>query len=164
MGRFFRELVSKNIIEDWANIIDWLLDDSKFTNWEQRKKGKMTRCMKNYFIRENIEYRKVGKNEIQEIKPKVPYYIYITSSQSESMDLVRHIRNGIAHSNCIIRKAKNGKLYIEIGDCDKNQNKRSALMKIPIETIHELQKIYQSIEKERVYVQTKKTKKLTKRK
>lgn len=50
MGKLFNTLVNESLIEDWANILDWLFDDERFSSergWTRGYVGNFTKKVKN---------------------------------------------------------------------------------------------------------------------
>lgn len=112
---FFKDLVSNHLIDKWAKNIDWLLNENKFEKWEKGKKNNYTKIIKNHLKTNNIEYKIMKSAELQNenLKRKKYDYIYIIANESQCIDLIRHIRNGIAHGHCNVIKKKD-KLYLNI--------------------------------------------------
>lgn len=49
MGKLFNTLVNESLIEDWANILDWLFDDERFSSergWTRGYVGNFTKKVK----------------------------------------------------------------------------------------------------------------------
>lgn len=136
---FFRDLVQNNLIDEWAENIDWLLNDKKFDKWNKNNKTHFTKVVKNLLHSNSIDYDKFKIDELKTLKPKTFKYAYINSNESEGIDLVRHIRNGIAHGNCNIKK--NGDLYLAIIDYN-SKNNVTARLSIPIDLIKNLRILY----------------------
>ena len=160
MGKFFNCLVSENLINDWASTLDWLFDDSKFSkarNWNGGYTSLFTKRIKKLKYLSNNEkrvfYGKCNSNEFPnqnrpKRKKRLPYII-MTAGDSFARDLIRHIRNGIAHGEAVISKVKDT-LYIEIidySDKTKSQDKQTAYLFIPLTYITQFSQIYDEINK-----------------
>ena len=149
MSKFFDRLVSEGVYNEWYEILDWLFDD-KFKNWTKGQIGCFTKQVK--------KLPKIGKKTYQAgsvknlVFPKTMdehklLKIIISKTGSEGRDIVRHIRNGIAHGRTRIYKP-NGILHIEITDYkDESRKKQTAYIYMPLNYINEILKIYKSIEK-----------------
>ena len=126
MGKFFGSLVSENLIIDWASTLDWLFDDLKFSKergWNGGYTASSTKKVKKlkhlsdkegrvkYGKCTEIDFPNQCKNQRKERWP----YIAMTSGDSFVRDLIRYIRNGIAHGNTNISKV-GSECYIEIID------------------------------------------------
>lgn len=142
---FFRDLVSQSLIDEWAGNIDWLLNDNKFEKWIKNDKIKYTKLIKNYLKNNSIDYRKLKIDELKSVKLKRNNYAYISSSESECIDLIKHIRNGIAHGNCTIKKEKNKVLYLVITDYNSSKKAITAKLSIPIDTISNIRLLYKKV-------------------
>lgn len=149
---FFRDIVSKNLIEEWAELLDWFFDDYKFEDksiWTRSKVTKFTNRVKKILEKNNIEFRHFKIKDLE--KPSnsyKKYYIYITGDNSKGKELVRHIRNGIAHGKVKTLKNKNT-LCIKIEDNNNNSKKNTAYLYFPIFIIGEIYKIYKETRKEK---------------
>lgn len=155
MSKFIKRLVDENLIQDWADTIDWLLSNDRFTEekgWDKNKKNKFTRTAKKMmslpkdnYIHESL--KNISFSDIMKRSKKTKTcYIVMAGSGPFCTDLVRHIRNGIAHGHTEIRKA-GSKLYIEILDySDNTQKTQTAYIFLPLTCIPDLQKIYVTIE------------------
>ena len=147
MGRFFNQLVDEGLYQDWASLLDWLFDDDRFQNWSSGYIGALTKKIKRLpQIGDDTYFYDCAKNlEFPSERTKHNVLIMMTRGESESKDLVRHIRNGIAHGKTATFKREN-ELYIEIVDYSKNGN-QSAYLCIPISYISKVHKLYQEVKK-----------------
>ena len=156
MSAFFSILVSQNLIQDWAKTLDWLFDDNRFDlakGWTSNRIGSFTKKVKHlpevstnrytYGYAKFITFPAEGQNVDE------PTF-YFTKSTSEGKDLIRHIRNGIAHGKTRCYKTANKELYIEICDFGKERtktaNRQTAFFALPISMIPELYKLYSDIQ------------------
>lgn len=155
MEKFFKYLKSSASLNDFAEALDWLFDDQKFSeerNWNRGYVSKYTKKIKAQKHLSNAEnrvyYGKCIAKDFEKNDDRLPY-ITMKSGDSFARDLIRHIRNGIAHgnTNIIIR---NGIPHVEINDYSdkpKSQNKQTAKMFLPISYITEFYKLYEEINK-----------------
>ena len=148
MSDFFRYAVNNRLIDDYAELLDWFFDDNKFSEergWNKRNTNKFTRKVGNLLKENNIECKHAS---IKNLKfPETSgnkAYIIIGKKEGLCKDIVRHIRNGIAHGKTKFKKVKK-QLYIEISDCHKLGKNKTAYMFIPMEIIIKIQKIYKEI-------------------
>lgn len=148
MEKLFSSLVNYNLIKDWAEILDWLFDEEKFSsdrNWSSGHIGNFCKKVKKL---EYLKYRYGSIKNIQEfITENKNHQIQFIHSEcnTQGRDIVRHLRNGIAHGRTKVERYNN-ELYIEIKDFN-NQNKQTAYIYIPINYISQIHKIYSEIEK-----------------
>ncbi|MBQ2898409.1 MAG: hypothetical protein IJE28_01525 [Oscillospiraceae bacterium] len=161
MGNLFSNLVSENLLLEWGNVLDWIFDDSKFSdehNWNSGYVGQFTKKVKTLkgLSEENFLYQKIQPKDFPNQKDKKakkqngnPPVVMMQNGNSAARDLVRHIRNGIAHGRTKTYKVAD-KICIEITDfSDKTlkPEKQTAYIRIPISYITEMYKIYDEIEK-----------------
>lgn len=146
---FFCDLVDCNLIKEWAEILDWLFDENRFSKeqgWSSGYVGKFTKkvnCLpmmsnnKKVSALKNLEFpKKTTSNLVMVIMGK---------SGSEGKDIVRHIRNGVAHGHVRIKNCKS-QLWIEIEDFNRNKQ-QTAYLFFPIDYIKKIHQIYCEIEK-----------------
>lgn len=151
MANFFYSLVDYNLINRWGEVLDWLFDDNRFDNnngWNSKMSGQLTRKIGKL---EKIEKRNFIHDSIRNLTFPDSYYdrnetnvsiIISNNTGSKCKDLVRHIRNGIAHGHT---RCKNidGTPYIEI--LDYNKNTQTAYIYMPIDYIAQIYDMYVSI-------------------
>ena len=145
---------------EWAPILDWLFDDLKFSegrNWNGGYTSSYTKKLKKLkYLSEKEKRVHHGPCQIDDFpnqsgkkgRKRAPY-IVMSSRDSFARDLIRHIRNGIAHGEAEISKVKDN-LYIEITDYfDKTQKpeKQTAYLFLPLAYITEFYKIYDEMNK-----------------
>ena len=99
--------------------------------------------IKNFLSTNDVEYRKCNISELETIIVKSKYYLFFNSNNSESIDILRHIRNGIAHGRTKLKKEK-GTICIYILDFNK-EKKMSAQIHIPLNYIEKFRKLYKKI-------------------
>ena len=164
MSNFFNKLVDDKLIEKWADTLDWLFDDNKFSKdagWNGGYVATFTKTVKHlpYFSEKNYHYGKSKDITFPQIGEKfcIPTF-YIHKGECEGRDLVRHIRNGIAHGRTTFYKVKS-ELYIQICDFGKEGNKstsgQTAFLAMPMSYIPAIYKLY--VDREKVIKNTKKT-------
>lgn len=154
MSDFFRYAVNNRLIDDYAELLDWFFDDNKFSEergWIKKQEGgkrntiKFSKRVGKLLKENNIEYK---HDSIKNLKfpetTEKKAYIIIGKKEGLCKDIVRHIRNGIAHGKTKFKKVKK-QLYIEISDYNKQEKNRTAYMFIPMEIIIKIQKIYKEI-------------------
>lgn len=151
MANFFAELVSQELIKDWAETLDWLVDDNKFDKqyWSRGYVGSFTKKIKRL---DNIGHQNYFYNSRENLDFTIPErlnkpLIISAKGDGEGRDFVRHIRNGIAHGNTDFKKVK-GILYIEIIDYNASKE-QTAYIFFPITYITEIHKKYKDVEKSR---------------
>ncbi len=151
MSKFFQTMVDTNLYKEWAETIDWLVDDEKFDakkGWSSSQLSKLTKQIhklpnfsqgKNYIYgsQKNLAFPKKRTRKIQ---------VIFSNGESESRDFIRHIRNGIAHGNTELFQTSNG-LFIEIKDYNSSGTKQTAYICFPAEYIVSIHKLYVNIKK-----------------
>ncbi|MDR1217214.1 MAG: hypothetical protein LBJ99_01365 [Oscillospiraceae bacterium] len=154
MAKFFYTLQEYKLITEWADILDWLLapDGSRFS--KERGWGKTKDISpKVRFINRAKKQLGISKDNWEwASRPKLNFAfeeragrrVSIAQGDTQAEDLVRHIRNGIAHGQTDIRN-QNGELWIEIKDFNKSGDK-TAYFWIPMQFIKDLHKIYREVE------------------
>ena len=168
MGKFFNCLVSEDLIKDWASTLDWLFDDLKFSaerNWNGGYTSSFTKKVKElkYFVdnKNCVKYSKCKgadfPNQSKKRRRECLPLIVMSQKESFARDLIRHIRNGIAHGNTAVHKVK-GELFIEIidyTDKSKSPDKQSAYLFLPLSYITQFYKIYEGINKSIMHTKRK---------
>ena len=135
----FSRLSEMRLIEEWVPVLDWLLDDSRFSaerGWNQQKKTSFTNEVKKRF--NNWIITKL-KDATWEPQPQKTHYVKMTKDGSVGESFVRHIRNGIAHGNTeIVRqrqdenKAAITLLKIYDYKISKGTQNQTAYIKMPV--------------------------------
>lgn len=123
MSNLFNKLAKENLLNDYAETIDWLFDDNRFSaqkGWTSGYVGAFIKYVKKMpnLGKDNYQYGSINSLKFPTIKNKDLITIH-SKGVSESRDLVRHIRNGIAHGKTTLYKPK-GELSIEILDYNKH--------------------------------------------
>ncbi|MCR4616469.1 MAG: hypothetical protein K5756_10035 [Clostridiales bacterium] len=159
MSKFFSKLLDEGLFSDWAETLDWLFDDLKFSkehrDWNGGYVSSYTKKIKKELndpqrvICERINPKNYPNQKKINNKLKKPYVMMnMSEKDSFARDLVRHIRNGIAHGESKVRMGtgKAGKeLFIEIidySDKAKKPNNQTAYLFIPLSYIVFFQKTY----------------------
>ena len=153
MAKLFERLVDEGrlnkqaALNEWALLLDWLFNDNKFDHWSSGYVGSLSKKIKRldnlgksnyvYDTYKNLSYPNIGFNKTVKI--------VMTKSNGEAKDLIRHIRNGIAHGNTNVYKTK-GKLFIEITDYNKRKQ-QTAYIYIPIEYVTRIHTLFKEVEK-----------------
>ena len=158
MGKFFNCLVSAELINEWASTLDWLFDDLKFSksrNWNGGYTSSYTKKLKKLKYLSDKEKRvQYGKckskdfpNQCENQRKKRTPFIMMSSGDGFARDLIRHIRNGLAHGETNISKVKED-LYIEIidfSDKTKKLDRQTAYLFLPLDYITKFFEIYDEI-------------------
>ena len=150
MGQLINRLVSENLINEWAEILDWLFDENKFSpqkRWSREKIGSFTKSVKRQLSVKDTNYKYDSAKNLCFKTTSNENTMIFSRSESEGRDIVRHIRNGIAHGRCEIQKNRNA-LFIQIRDYNRTGD-QTAYMYIPLDSIRTIHKIYKEKEKEK---------------
>lgn len=153
--KFFEILNQQNIFDDYADVLDWILSDNKFPKevWDNKNKVQaftkginrlngLTKSTIHYDAQKNIMFPQKGTYKDYEIPT-----IYIAKKDSQARDLIRHIRNGVAHGNIELYFIENS-LIAEILDYENNQKKaQTAYILIPLYYLKEIYNLYLKKEK-----------------
>lgn len=147
--RLFSSLPAEKTWDEWAEILDWILNDERFlkeSGWDRRNLTKFIKRVKQLdgFSKENFQCDKLENLHFPKKQPSELPLVLMSKNDAESRELVRRIRNGIAHGKNKIFSNK-GKTYIEI--TDYHNEKQTAYIAIPLEFIPKIYKIYAEIEK-----------------
>ncbi len=147
MAKFFNNLQNFNLYADYCNILDWLLNDSRFFEGDGWNKGFVASFTKKVLKLPYINQSDYQFAPIKDLlfKNNKQFTIIFSSNEGQGKGLIKHIRNAIAHGNANI-SCKNCILWVELCDFNKKKDK-TAYIHIPIETLKEIYYIYQSIEK-----------------
>lgn len=160
MSDFFKKLAELNNYNEWAAIFDWLFDDNKFKYWTSGYVGSLTKKIKRlpYIGNNNYAYDTSSKIAFPKITISKSVKILMIRGDSEGKDVIRHMRNSIAHGNAFICM-QNGTPYVEITDHNR-KGMQTAYMFFPLEYIKTIHKLYKDVEKSK----NNQVKKNTKRK
>ena len=150
MSNLFAYLSNECLLDHWAKIFDWLFDDDRFSSekgWSPSRIGAFAKKAKRLpFLGENT-YQYAAQKNLKIPQPntarKSIYFIHANGS-GEAKDIVRHIRNGVAHGNAQIYKT-DGVIYIEIRDYSFSQ-KQTAYINMPLHHIEDMYAVYRNIE------------------
>lgn len=150
--RFFKALYEYNLYSKYAEILDWLLSDGKFDSsiWDNKNKVQaftkafykfdgFTKDHSFHASMKNLAFPCAGSYD----KQPVPT-IYMSAGESYARDLLRHIRNGIAHGKAEVYAVKT-ELLIELLDFGKEssqENGQTAYMVLPLEYIEKIYELY----------------------
>ena len=118
MNGVFQALRDEKQLNDWANLFDWLFDDDRFDErcgWTGGYIGAFTKKTKKLFENFGVNYNYARCKELTFCRTSNHTIAFFSAGESEGRDLVRHIRNGIAHGRTVMQKI-NDELYIEIKD------------------------------------------------
>lgn len=148
---FFKDLKKCSLLNDYSDVIDWLLDENKFSETNVLK-GKyannLTRNIKKYneFSKANI--CELNNKNSEKLVADFKYSenrtstILITINDGFTKSLIKHIRNSIAHGKAKIQK--NGQnIYLLIEDF--NGKRQTALIYMPLDYLKNIYNDYQKI-------------------
>ena len=147
MEKIFETLVDENLYKEWAPLLDWLFDDDKFVGWTSGYVGSLSKKIKRLegIGKKNYIYEKYTNISFPKEHSRETMKVIMVKGSGESKDLIRHIRNGIAHGRYNLFR-KEGKLYIELLDYSNNQ---TAYICIPLSYIKSIHILFIEIEKSR---------------
>jgi len=156
MNKFLSELEKKGLLKNLVEIIDWLFDDHKFDNYTSDNKKKLTNRIKKLpgltkesYICDSKKHLVFPSNSKKSIT------IIISQGNSQSEDLIRHLRNGIAHGHAKCLAIK-GIDYIEIKDFGKSKESKendytnqSAYILLPLDYLSKIYTFFTEIKNEK---------------
>lgn len=145
---FFSKLPIEKDWKEWAQTFDWLFHDERFPKergWDSSLVGKFTnRIKKMEFFAEGVfEHGSAKKLIFPKTTPKSIPTVIIGTNESQGRDLMRHIRNGIAHGRVKVLKQEKT-VYVEIVDMKATQ--QTAYLYVPYTYILGLYQIYKEME------------------
>ena len=148
MGNFFRTLHENENYAEWSLLLDWLVSNERFKGWTSGYIGEFTKKIKRLpgigeqtYICDSIKNLKFPQRRPQSIR------ILFGRGDGEARDLIRHIRNGIAHGNAKTCMCKQG-LFIEIKDYGK-EGIQTAYIFMPLHYIKQIYTLFLEVEKSR---------------
>ena len=149
MSKLFHGLVSEGVLGTWAELLDWLFDDNRFSvenGWTSGYVGAFIKKVKRIpnLGNHNYQYGPIKDLNIPQTTPDGLTIIH-AKGDGESRDLVRHIRNGIAHGKTELSKP-NGELHIKILDFN-NQGEQTAYIWMSITQLQLIYKAYAEVKK-----------------
>ena len=129
-------------------LFDWLFDDRKFENWSPSQVKKLTEkiWVANGFSKNNFVKAK-GNKDFPQSCPQKP--IVIICENNGSKDIIKHIRNGIAHGHVNFKKNNQFILLKDYYTRDSKNHKKgdlSALFFVPESFVLEMYRLYKEIE------------------
>lgn len=149
MAKLFVDLVSANLLNDWASLLDWFFDDNKFHQWSSSKVGKLTKKIKRLPGLGKTTYTYDCAKRLS--FPKYPSHhtikVQLGRKDSEAKDWIRHLRNGIAHGKTRTIK-RNNELWIEIEDYSKSGN-QTAYLFMPIDYMVRIYRFYAEVNRQK---------------
>lgn len=152
MSKLFHSLVSEGVFADWAELLDWLFDENRFPKEKGWTSGHVSAFTKRVKVKlglknANYTYDAACRISFPSNRPAEKTIMH-SKGDGEARDLIRHIRNGIAHGKANLSKP-NGELYIEIFDynAQKTSKTQTAYMFIPLESLFIICKTYLDAEK-----------------
>ena len=146
MSRLFSELANTGLYKSLSTVLDWLFDDNRFQHWDKTNVRLLTKRIKRmpFIGAETYAYNSIKNLEFPK-KAQDNLLIMISKRDGESKDLIRHIRNGVAHGKASIIY-KNGEKYIEIFDYNKEPI-QTAYIFIPVDYITQIYGFFIEINK-----------------
>ena len=147
MAKLFEKLADIGVYAEWAPLLDWLFDDNKFDNWSSGYVGSLSKKIKRleFFGDNNYVYDTYKSINYPNEKDKKSIKVIMTRGDGEAKDIIRHIRNGIAHGKSTIYKTK-GTTFIEILDYNMKKQ-QTAYIYIPLEYISRIFTLFNDVEK-----------------
>lgn len=150
MAGLCNRLVNEGLFDEWAGILDWLFDEERFSTefgWSSGYIGQFAKKVKRlpYLSEKNYFYDSAKKLDFPKAGSNRDIKMLLSKGDAEARDIVRHIRNGIAHGKTAVLKLE-GTLYIEILDYSIDK-KQSAYIFFPMTYMSEIHKIYCDIQK-----------------
>ncbi len=149
---FFQTFFTEYSYEEWIAVFDWLFDDNKYLGWSSSDLRYFVLDYKELDVIKNGLYicdkRSAVKPEDYNRKKnrKKRSIIVMIKGSGEAKDIVRHIRNGVAHGRAALC-TRNGVRCFEIIDFGKYGEKsekggQTAYMLIPVDFVYSLFSIY----------------------
>ena len=151
----FKTLLEKGLLVDYVEFFDWLLSDDKFDKglWDNKNKVQaFTKAIHRVdsFSADRIIYgakRDIAFPSFGDYKKISCPAIYMSKGESEARDLIRHIRNSIAHGN--VKLHDGSSLIIELMDYGKegyNNSGQTAYMCFTLDSLLTIYKVYREKE------------------
>ena len=137
--REYEELTDPRLFDAWAGVLGWLYDETRFgEGWTSGRLSWFTKRAKALAGEENWATGKIFEDSS-------PGKAAVWMRAGGGKDLIRHIRNGIAHGEYTVTKREDG-LWIFIRDYDGDK-KPAAQIRLPLEYIIRLHKVYKDMER-----------------
>ena len=145
MGNFFKGINEYLKQDDWYELCDWIFEDHFNENcWNRGYIGQFIKSVKKIqgIRKDAIKYGNTSELSFPKSRSRAKYLIMSCKGKSEGADLIRHIRNGIAHDNATVF-LQDGIPYVDFYDYRDNQQKvQTAYIHVPLTFIVEIKKIY----------------------
>lgn len=156
--RLFSELAERNLFSTYAAALDWILSDHKFSVNLWDNKNKVQAFTKAFHRMEGVSQGRVHYEpkrgttfpRLGEYRQHKLFTFYITRGNSEARDLIRHIRNGIAHGHIHVHEL-DGELIVELLDFGKESNqpdRQTAYMVFPLRFLNDIFELYRQKEQQ----------------
>jgi hypothetical protein len=145
---FFKKLSEHNQLCGLVESLDWLLSDSRFveSRWDKNRVTRFTKQAKRLPGAPSVWQIEASTRIAWSQKTSSTPLIQMINGDSEGKDLLRHIRNAIAHGNAAIRHRK-GELLFEGRDFSNKAGKpQTAYLLFPLELISKWYELYKSIQ------------------
>lgn len=148
MATFYSDINVFINISEWVNIIDWIFED-KFQgeNWSSGYVGQFIKRVKklNGISKNNYNYESACKIIFPNGRSRKRILIQLGNGNGESRDLLRHIRNAVAHNNASIFN-RQGNYYFQFIDFASDKKTQTAYILFPIEYLKTIYDIYKDVE------------------
>lgn len=157
-NNFYTQLLKLELFDNYAAVLDWLFDDDKFDSSRGWNGGYISSYTKKW--KKQLGF--CDENNIMEIKNPRLFFnnktkkrlysqrICMNSTNSISKDLVRHIRNGIAHGNAEIKNISSRGVVLTVIDYKKDGDiieDQTAFICIKLDDLHLIKDIYDEVNK-----------------
>ncbi len=148
---FFKELSDKGWLDDWVEILDWLLtnnEDRLPQSWSKGKVGTFTKRIKSKSSLTG-KIKKVTQEQLEILAKNARQNKCQIALKSDFAirDFLRHMRNSIAHGRAGFIMQKN-ETYIEMKDFKtNNEDYPTAYIFMPANCVKEIYGIYREIDK-----------------
>lgn len=149
---FFESFFNEFPYEEWIVVFDWLFDDMKFEGWLPHELGNYVKDYKKHDVIKNGMYVCGKRSEVtpEDYNRKKCYtkkaIVIMIKGSGEGKDLIRHIRNGIAHGRATLCTRKGARCLelTDYGPFGKKTKKggQTAYLLIPVSFIFYLYQLY----------------------
>lgn len=132
----------------YGAVLDWWLTDNKFNSWDSDDVGRFTKKIhkiNSLSPNRDIHYGSAKNMKFPKKASRFPQF-WIGKGSSEGRDIVRHIRNGIAHGNTKVRTI-NSQHIIEICDYQVDGKTQTAYILVPLDYLIIINGLYNDTEK-----------------
>lgn len=149
---FFQSFFAEFSYDTWIAVFDWLFDDAKFDGWSS---ADLANFVKDYKKHDSIINGKYVCGKRSEVTPEdynrkkcrlKKSIIIMIKGSGEARDIVRHLRNGIAHGRAVLCTRQSTRCleltdYGKFGD-QKEKGGQTAYILVPVEFVYTLYTLY----------------------